>query len=253
MNKEEHNHKNPFTKFIIDYKTNIFEELSTSAQFEDTHNGRKGKNLIDYKNNLVPIIRTTTIYNKPAQKFLPIHHNIIENIKKISKIQDLELNNALIEIYDNRYRTMKFHSDQSLDLAENSYICVFSCYDDPTDIRKLKIKEKSSEEHSEILLEHNSVVIFSTETNKNYQHKIILETSKSKNRWLGITFRLSKTFIKFVNEIPYFNSNNKILRISNKDERKEFSKHKGIENLKNGYDYPEIDYTISISDTLPVK
>ena len=245
-----------FTKFTINYQTNIFEELSKSIEFEDIITGRKGANLVDYKNNLVPIVRTTIGYNKPSQKFSQIHYDIIENIKNISKIEGLELNNAMVELYDSQYRDMKFHSDQSLDLAENSYICVFSCYDDPnnpSDVRKLKIKEKTTELCSEILLEHNSVVIFSTDTNKKYVHKIVLETNKSTNKWFGITFRLSKTFIQFVNEIPYFYPSGKKLRIANKDERKEFARHKGIENLKIGYDYPEIDYAISISDTLPIK
>ena len=243
-----------FTKFIIDYQKNIFEELSKSIEFDDLIVGRKGANIVDYKNNLVPIVRTTTNYNKPTQKFLPIHYNIIENIKKSSKIEGLELNNALIEIYDSQYRTMGFHSDQAMDLAENSYICIFSCYDDPlSDIRKLKIKNKETDEHSEIQLEHNSVTIFSTETNKKHLHRIILETNKLNSKWLGITFRLSKTFIQFINEIPYFYPGDKVLRMSNEEEKKLFRKYKGIENSKIGYDYPEIDYTISIGDMIPIK
>jgi hypothetical protein len=245
-----------FTKINIDYETNLFEELSNSIEFENITKGRIGTNLVDYKNNLVPIVRTTTNYNKPAQRFLSIHYDIIENIKKTSKIEGLELNNALIEIYDSQYRNMKFHSDQALDLAENSYICIFSCYDNPvSDIRKLKIKEKTTEKCSEILMEHNSVIIFSTETNNKYVHKIVLETNKSQNKWLGITFRLSKTFVQFINGISYFYPNNKMLRIANKDESNKFRQHKCVENLKLGigYKYPEIDYTISISDTLPIK
>ena len=53
-----------------------------------------------------------------------IHYDIIENIKKISGI-DVKLNNALIEIYGSKYCTMGYHSDQSLDLDEKSYICIF--------------------------------------------------------------------------------------------------------------------------------
>ena len=243
-----------FTKFIVNYQINTFEEFSKSIEFENITNGRKATILVDYTNNLIPLVRTTTIYNNPMQQFLPIHYDLIKNMKKISNIKDLELNNALVEIYDSRYRTMKFHSDQSLDLSTNSYICIFSCYDNPsTDIRKLKIKGKATGECSEILLEHNSVIIFSIETNKKYVHKIVLEKNTLNNKWLGITFRLSNTFIQFINDIPYFYPSNKILRISTNDERNEFRKYKGAENKQIGYNYSEIDYTLSIGDILPIK
>ena len=249
-----------FTKFVIDYKTNLFEKLSKSTNFDNVTNGRKGANIIDYRNDLIPMVRTTSNYDNPTQKFLPIHYDIIENIKKVSNIANLELNNALIEIYDNQYRNMGFHSDQALDLAENSYICVFSCYVDPSnspsDVRKLKIKEKDTDKCFEISMEHNSVIIFSTETNKQNLHRIVLETNKSNklnNKWLGITFRLSKTFIQFINERPYFYGTDKILRIANEEEKKQFRKYKGIENTKIGYDYPEIDYTISVGDLLSIN
>lgn len=242
-----------FTKFIIDYEVNPFEELLKSVEFENITNGRKGAILVDYKNDLIPIVRSTTIYNKPAQKLLPIHYDMIENIKKVTRIKELELNNALIEMYDSQYHNMGFHTDQSLDLAHNSYICIFSCYDIPSDVRKLVIKNKMTQECSNIILEHNSVIVFSTKINKEYVHKIVLDTNKSKNKWLGITFRFSKTFIRFINEIPYFYSNGAILRIANERESAEFRKFKSIENLKIDYVYPEMYFTISISDTLPIK
>ena len=243
-----------FTKFIID-QTNRFEELANTTKFEELMNGRLGAVLVDYPDNRIPIVRTTTVYNNPVQKFLPIHYNLIGSIKALSK-QELEFNNALIEIYDSNYRTMGYHSDQSLDLVPNSYIGIFSCYNDPinnTDIRKLKIQNKSTKECSEIILEHNSFVLFSLSTNQNHLHKIILETNSSNdNRWLGVTFRLSKTFVRFINEIPYLDSNNMVLRIANDDEKKEFYKCRGKENQNIEYTYPNLDYTISISDTMPL-
>jgi len=149
---------------------------------------------------------------------------------------------------------MKFHTDQSLDLYENSYICLFSCYENNYDIRKLQIKNKITNECSEILLENNSIVLFSTSFNHKYLHKIILTTAQplSTNKWLGITFRLSKTFVKFVDNIPYIYHSNKILRIADNNEKINFFKYKSAENLNHEYTYPEIEYTISKSDTLPI-
>ncbi len=248
-----------FNKYTIDYKENIFKELSNSIQFENIISGRQGANIVDYNeiNNLIPLVRTTTIYNRPNQKFKPIHYDIINNIKNISGIPTLQFNNALVEIYDEDYCKMGFHSDQSLDLEEDSYICLYSCYENPEqpieNNRKLIIQNKTTKETSEIILEHNSFIIFSTKTNQEYVHKIILDRQKCNNKtdislWLGITFRLSKTFIYFKDNTPYFYQTNIPLRLSTYDERREFAKHKGIENQIIGYRYPYIDYTISIGD-----
>lgn len=142
---------------------------------------------------------------------------------------------------------MKFHSDQSLDLVSDSYICLFSCYCDcnSENIRKLQI--------SEILLENNSIVLFSTSTNNTHLHKIILDSCETNNQWLGITFRLSKTFITFINELPFFHKTSKILTLANINEKNNFFKYKHLENINTEYCYPEIYYTISISDLLQIK
>ncbi len=245
-----------FSKYILDFDTNLFDQLSKSNQFDDITKGRKGAILLDCKNDLIPLVRTTTGYREPAQKFSAIHYQIIENIKKATNIHGLDFNNAMIEIYDSSYRTMKYHTDQSLDLDKDSYICIFSCYTDESkmDIRKLEIKNKITEECSEVLLEHNSIVLFSVAENSKHVHKIVLDKVNMKDKqWLGITFRLSKTFIKFADNVPHFHPSNNILRLANDEERHEFMKHKGNENLNVKYNYPDIDYTISPSDLLPIK
>lgn len=228
----------------------LFDELSTNIQFENISIGRQCAVLIEkdkYKN----IVRTTSNYNFQVQYFSQIHYDIINCIQK--KIPfDIKFNNAMIEIYDNTYTKMKFHTDQSLDLNNDSYICIFSCYQYPTKFpRKLIIKKKSQENQQEILLLNNSFILFDTFTNKNHLHKIILDNNKENNKWLGITFRLSKTFIKFINEIPYNIINNKQLTLANEIEKKEFYKHKSLENLNTSYNYSEINYTISNQDLLP--
>lgn len=128
-----------FKKISIDYlNNNLFTELSESVNFETICKGRKGAILVNIKNNLIPIVRTTTKYKNTVQKFMKIHENIMEEIKKHG---DFKFNNAMIEIYDSDYSKMKFHSDQSLDLEKESYICIFSCYKDKeSSIRTLEIK-----------------------------------------------------------------------------------------------------------------
>lgn len=239
-----------FSKYTLDYN-NIYAQLACS-KFENITEARKGAILVDYKDNKIPIVRTTTIYNDPVQLFQPIHYDIIQKIKDIAMKNDLEFNNAMVEIYEPKYYKMGFHSDQALDLANDSYICLFSCYEhnNLTNIRTLEIKEKGTNINYMIDLTHNSIVLFSLETNSRYLHKIILNKATTNNKWLGITFRLSKTFIYFINEIPYFYNTIARLQIATDNQKKDFYKCRSEENKSIQYVYSDIYYTISPSDLL---
>lgn len=248
-----------FQQFTLDLDNKIFDELSKSIQFENIIKGRKATNLVDIKENLVitvPIIRTTSIYRNPAQKFPNILYEIINKINKNCNTE-IQFNNVLIEIYDNNYTTMGFHSDQSLDLDINSFICIFSCYSNPDtkSIRKLVIKNKVTEIITEYMLNNNSIIMFPYNINQQNLHKIILDTEHKENKdeWMGITFRLSKTFIRFIDNKPFININslNIELKLATEIERKEFYKLRSMENKKTHFTYPPIDYTISLSDLLP--
>ena len=240
-----------FSKFNMELKNNMFEELANSAKFEKLGKGRQGTVLAHIQNNIIPIVRTTTKYNFPSQKFTQIHYNIMDMVKKITNM-DVYFNNALIEMYDKNYTTMGEHSDQALDLDLDSYICLFSCYNniETKDIRSLKIKDKTTNELSEIKLTHNSIVLFSVKTNSNYLHKIVLDNGMTNDIWIGLTFRLSKTFIQFINEIPYFHKTNRILKLANEQETKEFYGLRQKENKSIGFEYPELNYTISCNDLI---
>jgi hypothetical protein len=170
----------------------------------------------------------------------------------------------MVELYTENYKKMKYHSDQALDLCDNSYIFIYSCYknhENPN--RILKIKNKTTKKIETILMEHNSVILFSTETNNKYLHKIILKNTSNNNsddynntsnNWIGITFRLSKTIINFINDIPYINYTNNILTKATEKEKEMFYKLRSQENKTNGeYKYPEINYTISSNDILKPK
>lgn len=250
-------------KIIFDHKVDLFHDLKKSTEFEDILPGRVGAVLVD-QYDLTPIVRTTTKYKNPAQQFKPIHYEIINNIKKavISSIPDLDFNNALIEIYDNNYCTMGYHTDQALDLKDGSYIGIYSCYEKPSEIdelnsRKLIIKNKVTDDIIEISMDHNSVILFDLATNQQHLHKIVASNNKLNKwclgyTWLGITFRLSKTFIHHIDNIPYFYKTDKILTLATTEESKTFYKLKSEENKKIDFDYSysDITYTISPSDLL---
>jgi hypothetical protein len=142
------------------------------------------------------------------------------------------------------------------DIHDGSHICVFSCYSKPDskEIRTLKIKNKIDKTKIEIDMCHNSVVVFDTNVNSNHLHKIVLNQcnmDKQNNEWLGITFRRSKTHIKFINEMPYFYTNEITqLYLANDEERQQFYSLRSFENKQIDFKYPDIKYTINPSDLI---
>ncbi|MFI1105084.1 hypothetical protein [Streptomyces melanogenes] len=232
-----------------------FTELSASVHWEDAGKGRRGAVLtkIDEASG-VPLVRTTTQYSNPAQRFQAVHERLAQRIQERAALP-VGFNNALIESYTNAYTTMGSHSDQALDLADESFIAVFSCYQHPeaTPPRKLIFEPKGSDgEKFEIPLAHNSVVMFSVDLNRRLRHKIVLDTcvQAADNQWLGVTFRTSKTFVRFHDGQPHLAQG---VRLTSADEeqRREFYQLRRRENKETDFIYPLLTYTISESDLMP--
>jgi hypothetical protein len=235
---------------------NLFEELLASVRFEDVGKGRQGAVLVKIgETGSIPIVRTTTRYNVPAQCFQLLHEQLAQQIQKSAALL-VGFNNALIENYTNAYTTMGSHSDQALDLADESFIAIFSCYKQPeiaNSPRKLLVESKvTGDDRIEIPLIHNSVVLFSIDTNQRLKHKIVLDKSAEtpENQWLGITFRTSKTFVRFHDKYAYFLDDTR-LTLANDEQRREFYHLRSRENTEVDFTYPRITYTISESDMMP--
>ncbi|OKK21125.1 hypothetical protein AMK16_12280 [Streptomyces sp. CB00455] len=233
----------------------LFAELSTSARLEDVGKGRRGAVLtrIDEAGG-VPLVRTTTQYGSPTQRFRAVHERLAQRIQERTAIP-VGFNNALIESYTNAYRTMGSHSDQALDLAEDSFIAVFSCYRHPEagPPRKLMFEAKGSGVDTfEIPLTHNSVVAFSVESNRRFKHKIVLDTAvpTADNQWLGVTFRTSKTVVRFRDGHAYLPQGAR-LTSADDEQRREFYRLRRRENDETDFVYPSLTYTVSESDLLP--
>lgn len=243
----------------------LFARLSSGVDFEDITKGRKGNHLVAVSERGVPIVRTTTQYTKPAHRFSDAHHAVAQAISDVALSEQsmasqdaFGFNNALIEVYDRGYYKMGYHSDQALDLVDGSFVALYSCYEDPKSrvaLRKLVIRDKTTEKETSILLEHDSVVLFSLETNTTHAHKIVLDPVPSPsspepdNRWLGITFRCSDTFVRFDDGTPRLEGG-ETLQLANEEQRKMFYRLRGQENRSMGFDYPPLDFTISMADTL---
>jgi hypothetical protein len=186
-----------------------------------------------------------------------MHARLARQIQQCASLAQ-GFNNALIEVYTNEYTTMGPHSDQALDLAEGSYIALFSHYKYPERLqvpRKLVVESKTpGGETFEIPLLHNSVVVFSVETNRRFRHKIVLDrpTKAEENEWLGITFRSAKTFVRFRGGQACL-MDGTTLTVATDEQRRTFFRLRRRENQEMDFRYPPLTYTLSESDAmLPV-
>ncbi|BFP51430.1 alpha-ketoglutarate-dependent dioxygenase AlkB [Streptomyces griseus] len=238
---------------------NPFVELSESVRWEDVGKGRRGATLarVDEEGG-VPLVRTTTRYGSPAQRFRAVHERLAQQIQERAEFTAAAFNNALIESYTNAYTTMGFHSDQALDLADDSFIAVFSCYQHPeaSPPRKLifEVKEAAADsgEKFEVPLAHNSVVVFSVEANRRLKHKIVLDAPDrtADNSWLGVTFRTSKTLVRFRDGHAHLPQGAR-LTSADEEQQSEFYRLRRRENKETDFVYPSLTYTISESDLMP--
>jgi hypothetical protein len=246
---------NEIHSYTLRTEGELFEELFASARFEEVGKGRLGAVLvkIDETGN-IPLVRTTTRYGIPAQRFRVVHERLAQQIQERMAVA-VGFNNALIECYTNAYTTMGSHSDQATDLADESFIAIFSCYQHPEvqPPRKLVVESKEpGGDTFEIPLAHSSVVAFSVATNRRLRHKIVLERSAqmAENRWLGVTFRASKTFVRFRDGHAHLPDGAR-LTPADEEQRRGFYHLRRRENNETDFTYPPLTYTISESDLMP--
>jgi hypothetical protein len=226
-----------------------FEELRASVRWDDVTNGRRGAVLVKADGGGVPLVRTTTRYLTPAQPFLPIHDRLAQSISDGGLLP--AFNSALAELYTSAYAKMKHHSDQAQDLADGSWIAVYSCYRDPQlPSRRLLVRCKELETRFEVPLDHGSVVAFSLDTNRRFTHAINLRVPAPENEWLGLTFRTSETRVRFVGGQPTL-PGGKPLTLASEDQRQELLQLRRRENEETSFTYPPLSYTLSESDLLP--
>lgn len=250
-----------FSTFVIPCAS--FGDAAACVAFESVGKGRLGAVATRIEHGVVPLVRTTTRYTQPAQDFGPLLARLAREIQECAGLK-CGFNNALIERYSSAYTRMGMHSDQATDLADGSDIAIVSLYRYPEStqgVRTLLVESKQSADRFELVLAHASVVVFSLETNARFRHSIVLRRSgaaRSKgqgprddgNDWLGITFRTSKTFVRFSSNGPCFVDGSP-LTLANEEQRREFLELRRRENLEGEFRYSPIPYTISESDLLP--
>jgi hypothetical protein len=241
-----------FLRWSLPAPDHLFEALMASACFEELGKGRRGTVLVKPgPHGAVPLVRTTTSYRRPVQPFLDLHDRLAEEIQRTGPLP-LRFNNALIEHYTGAYSSMKHHSDQALDLAPDSWIALFSCYQNPArPSRRLLIKPKHpGGPTSEILLPHASVVAFSLDTNRRFTHSIALTSGAPSSDWLGLTFRTSKTLLRWAHGSPLLPDGTG-LSLADDEQRRAFFLLRRQENSETDFTYPLLSFTLSPSDLLP--
>jgi hypothetical protein len=183
------------------------------------------------------------------------------NISSTFEMPGLTFNNALVEEYTWQYRTMGMHSDQAMDLVDDSFICLFSCYSNPEDpgcdLRQLVIKDKMSGEEQFVHLAHCSVVLFSVSDNAKFLHRIVptvRESCGNVTTWLGVTFRYSKRAVTYFGGRAYLETGRELLLLRTRALAVEFYKQRRLENgalAKFEYDKEAEHVTVSPSDMFP--
>eukprot|EP00929_Paragymnodinium_shiwhaense_P118255 TRINITY_DN90195_c0_g1_i1.p1 TRINITY_DN90195_c0_g1~~TRINITY_DN90195_c0_g1_i1.p1 ORF type:complete len:809 (+),score=157.25 TRINITY_DN90195_c0_g1_i1:127-2553(+) len=270
-----------FRSFSIDDEALTFDSLSKGiANWEVTGKGREGAILVRQCEQGVPIVRTTTKYEKPAHTFGKLHEQLADKIleraaAEADVVPAKQLNNCMIERYSHLYKTMGFHSDQAQDLEDGTFVFVFSCYkhaDKVQNPRKLVVQKKRPEEQGdkpatpekasekgskdnnkaanddssdtfEIPMPNNSVVFFSLETNKHWKHKIVIDDPQKPddgNEWLGLTCRTSKFFAADANK----------LSLATPEQAREIYRLQKCATTDANFVWPQLDFTLSPSDLL---
>ena len=248
----------PFATAVLDDGVDWFRALSDATVFERLGPGRRAAVVVEPTlDGSVPIVRTTTPFASPAQPFNAAYGALIATIAAAgapAATGPMRFNNALVEVYDDTYASMGYHTDQSLDLAADSSICLFSCYSSPAASQRiLRVQHKATGATRDIDLRQASIVVFSTHANGTHLHKILRRERALGGEWLGVTLRLSKTYVVADNDGGGVRlaATRSPLRLATDAERRTFIQLKRAENDTDGpFVYPMLDYTLSASDVV---
>jgi hypothetical protein len=242
----------------------MFDYIYSHTNWEFITKGRYCANIVNTSigsesdNVSIPIVRTTTKYTKPVQLLTQEYSRIIDIImdQTNNMIQQsngsIKWTNGMIELYDDNYRTMGFHTDQMQDISPGTYICIISLYPSNAKPRQFYIKNKQSNLVRIFPMDNYSVIIMDTNENKQHVHKII--SNQSSGYWIGITLRYSQTWITWKDQECYLLSANqtKLIKFSigTESDQTLYYKMKKNENSMIEWEWPYLTWTISPSDLI---
>lgn len=94
------------------------------------------------------------------------------------------------------------------------------------------------------------MVAVSVDANRRFTHTIALSANSPENDWLGMTFRTSKAFVRFVDghaELP----DGTRMTLASEEQRRELFHLRRRENDETDFAYSPLSYTLSESDLMP--
>jgi hypothetical protein len=243
----------PDPEASIDWFTRIGAEVDLEPSASA---GREGAIVVAIPaTGAVPLVRSTTPYDSPAQVMGPaLHHLAAVVAPMLGAATPRTFNNVMVERYQWLYRTMGPHTDQALDLEDASWICICTWYNNPDaeDVRTLVCIDKATGDRTEIPLRHNSCVAFSVEENRRMRHQIVANSKPDPHTtWLGVTMRTSKRALVFADGLPYLHPGIPLV-LADDSQRRELFALRRRENLEGDFEYAHdaIHFTISPSDLL---
>jgi hypothetical protein len=233
-----------------------FTRIGAEVEFECSASaGREGAIVVAMPaTGAVPLVRSMTAYDSPAQVMGPALQHLTAIVAPMLGAAASAFNNVMVERYQSPYRTMGPHTDQALDLADASWICIFTCYNKPDteDVRTLVCTDKATGDRADIPLRHNSCVAFSVEENRRMRHQIVARGKPDPHTtWLGVTMRTSKRALVFADGRPYLHEGVPLVLADESQRRAAFALRRR-ENLEREFEYAHnaVHFTVSPSDLM---
>lgn len=195
----------------------IFNNLKTEAQWQRmSHQGGEVPRLVAVQGEIgpdgsIPIYRHPADESPPLLAFSPTV-SIIR--REVEKAAGHEINHCLIQFYRDGKDYISEHSDKTLDIVPNTYICNVSLGAERTMVFRGKRDPRNSDSTSEEInprstvrasLPHNSMMRMGLKTNMRWMHSIRQDKRRDEDKTaaeqdfggcrISLTFRLIGTFL----------------------------------------------------------
>ena len=187
-----------------DVETDIYNKLNKLTWYVMTHNDNPVSRKVRVEGDSYQIINGLLNKSDKSTKIKPLYryptdtlHDIEDWSPTVKTIRDylqskysFNLNQAKIQLYENGMSHITNHSDKTLDIRLKSKIVNLSFGADRTFV----FTDKITKTKYEYKMPNNSMIVFDTEINKRFWHKVIKNPICNQGR-ISIVFRDIGTFI----------------------------------------------------------
>jgi alkylated DNA repair dioxygenase AlkB len=132
------------------------------------------------------------IYSNTEKKALPWTKELVKVKQIVENLSNTKYNSCLLNLYNDGNEGIGWHSDDEKSIEENSAIASVSFGAE----RNFSFKHKQSKKTTSVLLEHGSLLLMKSATQKNWLHCLPKSTKITLPR-INLTFRRMITQIHF--------------------------------------------------------